>query len=570
MDSQSQSIHQESPQSVEDLAHVNGGSVHHSDLQEPRCVLCRRVFSPDTDTNETFEAICLCMECRIMFLEDLETNRQGSHRRRQYRSRYSSSESIEDLFSQQFSQLINLVRQNQHALVVSASEHEAQVESDTTFTVVQHSSSYTTHSRSRGWRSWRRAISDNESEGFDSLDSIFGESDSNISFGGFGALHGESDALSFSAYGGDSDASVDGHSLMDRETFVQLDEGSNIDSDTDIDPMHAGLDRWNSDDQDEDGVWEEADVEHGAVTESGGWVRASNSENGEDSHINWQLEVHSPRNGGWSWRVQENRHAFISNIFANVEESELPPYAGNSGDYLDARGFEELLEQLAETDSSRRGAPPTSASFVGSLPHVIICEEHEKHGSLICAICKDPLAVDTEVNQLPCLHLYHPSCILPWLSTRNSCPVCRYELPTDDKDYEEGKRNTGNISEIHEIEQQDTSEDSSSDILDDAEADEGQGFNHGRAEPGNTVDMNHSENNSNRVSTRGRWFVLAAAPIVSIVGIVLVLCFRNPLAEGRVRCGFGEQDQQPFRRSSRSASEPVNRANRSSRWWSFF
>ncbi|CAL9076827.1 unnamed protein product [Musa acuminata var. zebrina] len=31
-------------------------------------------------------------------------------------------------------------------------------------------------------------------------------------------------------------------------------------------------------------------------------------------------------------------------------------------------------------------------------------------------------------------HIYHAGCILPWLGIRNTCPVCRHELPTQDDD----------------------------------------------------------------------------------------------------------------------------------------
>lgn len=125
-----------------------------------------------------------------------------------------------------------------------------------------------------------------------------------------------------------------------------------------------------------------------------------------------------------------------------AENLERSRYVGNAGDYLDARGFEQLLERLAETDGSRRGAPPAAVSFVKNLERVVV--EDDGGGGLVCVICKDSVCVGGVVNRLPCLHVYHPSCIIPWLNARNTCPLCRYELPTDEKECERRRRRRRN------------------------------------------------------------------------------------------------------------------------------
>ena len=56
-----------------------------------------------------------------------------------------------------------------------------------------------------------------------------------------------------------------------------------------------------------------------------------------------------------------------------------------------------------------------------------------------CSVCKEEFKKNDKVYKLPCDHLFHPDCITPWLKQHNSCPTCRFELPTDDKDYEATK-----------------------------------------------------------------------------------------------------------------------------------
>ena len=41
---------------------------------------------------------------------------------------------------------------------------------------------------------------------------------------------------------------------------------------------------------------------------------------------------------------------------------------------------------------------------------------------------------------MPCAHIFHTDCLMPWLNEHNSCPVCRFELKTDDPEYENRKR----------------------------------------------------------------------------------------------------------------------------------
>ncbi|XP_050376462.1 E3 ubiquitin-protein ligase RING1 [Argentina anserina] len=118
----------------------------------------------------------------------------------------------------------------------------------------------------------------------------------------------------------------------------------------------------------------------------------------------------------------------------------------NFGDYFFGPGLEQLIQQLAENDPNRYGTPPASKSAVGALPVVKITKELLESDSSQCAVCKDSFELDEEAKQMPCKHIYHSDCILPWLELHNSCPVCRHELPTDDTDYEQRVRGAGDAA----------------------------------------------------------------------------------------------------------------------------
>ncbi|XVF45747.1 hypothetical protein PTKIN_Ptkin02bG0231200 [Pterospermum kingtungense] len=99
----------------------------------------------------------------------------------------------------------------------------------------------------------------------------------------------------------------------------------------------------------------------------------------------------------------------------------VAPLENNTGD-----GMEGFIEGLTE-NNDRPGPPPAAASAIEALPRVKITET-DLTNTTHCPVCKDEFEVGGEAIELPCKHLYHSDCIVPWLSNHNTCPVCRYEI----------------------------------------------------------------------------------------------------------------------------------------------
>lgn len=80
-----------------------------------------------------------------------------------------------------------------------------------------------------------------------------------------------------------------------------------------------------------------------------------------------------------------------------------------------------------------RGGGKVGKEVPASVPAVVALPSVEVSGEEVeCAICKEMMMEGRDVCQLPCQHLFHWMCILPWLRKRNTCPCCRFQLPTDD------------------------------------------------------------------------------------------------------------------------------------------
>ncbi|KAK8482914.1 hypothetical protein V6N11_019794 [Hibiscus sabdariffa] len=88
--------------------------------------------------------------------------------------------------------------------------------------------------------------------------------------------------------------------------------------------------------------------------------------------------------------------------------------------------------------------PATSA--IGALPTVKITENHIAN-TTDCPVCRDEFEVGGEARELPCRHLYHSDCIIPWLNINNTCPICRFKINDDSTDSDGD--DTYETNEIH-------------------------------------------------------------------------------------------------------------------------
>jgi len=123
------------------------------------------------------------------------------------------------------------------------------------------------------------------------------------------------------------------------------------------------------------------------------------------------------------------------NPFAEILSMNPPGIFGSDGRHGDyaytQEALDQIITQLMETNPHR--PVPATDEIIEKLPREVL-----EYGSPLlqkdCAVCKDQFNIDSEdaeeqiVVTLPCKHPYHQSCIMPWLKSSGTCPVCRYQL----------------------------------------------------------------------------------------------------------------------------------------------
>ncbi|KAI5069780.1 hypothetical protein GOP47_0016081 [Adiantum capillus-veneris] len=109
-----------------------------------------------------------------------------------------------------------------------------------------------------------------------------------------------------------------------------------------------------------------------------------------------------------------------------------------------------ILHHVVQDEANRYGSAPASKDVVAALPTLNFCKDAPEEEDACCVVCREVFESGEEVKELPCKHIYHSGCILPWLEMHCSCPLCRRELPIEDTSGADAEESMGLPTEAGE------------------------------------------------------------------------------------------------------------------------
>ncbi|XP_031840283.1 E3 ubiquitin-protein ligase Iruka isoform X2 [Nomia melanderi] len=105
-------------------------------------------------------------------------------------------------------------------------------------------------------------------------------------------------------------------------------------------------------------------------------------------------------------------------VFPNPQDFILGP---------DGPGFDEVVTNVLNQLDGTAGPPPLPKKQIDKIPTTTVTQS-QVDSKMQCSVCWEDFKLSEPVKQLPCLHIYHAPCILPWLELHGTCPICRQNL----------------------------------------------------------------------------------------------------------------------------------------------
>jgi len=144
-----------------------------------------------------------------------------------------------------------------------------------------------------------------------------------------------------------------------------------------------------------------------------------------------------------------NRHNFSSDIFDPgfevfgstfnnfFQDNYASNFRSNFGRNRDQ--YSDLIESILRNNlqEQEQTKPPTSKKALNSLKRFKMNDKYSKKNQKNekelpnCCICITDINLGEMTVMLPCGHMFHDKCVVSWLKSNNTCPVCRFELPPE-------------------------------------------------------------------------------------------------------------------------------------------
>jgi hypothetical protein len=103
----------------------------------------------------------------------------------------------------------------------------------------------------------------------------------------------------------------------------------------------------------------------------------------------------------------------------------MDPMSSVAGDDLN----QEKRNIIRRGTRESRKLKPASSCAMALLHAPTVGETSEQY----CAVCHDDFRKGDALRTMPCAHSFHERCIFRSLRLHHLCPVCDYELPTNEE-----------------------------------------------------------------------------------------------------------------------------------------
>lgn len=157
----------------------------------------------------------------------------------------------------------------------------------------------------------------------------------------------------------------------------------------------------------------------------------------------FMMQWQQPHTGSFTWvSVPPATAAFPAPLFPPFPGFAMAPPLGAMAPWMHPQAFvapgfgpsmDDLLHQMLHHEGPS-GTPPTAATTREQLPEIELSSEQILKQNQ-CFICFEEFQVGEKATAVPCGHMFHRPCIMPWLIEHSSCPVCRHQLESEDTDF---------------------------------------------------------------------------------------------------------------------------------------